>query len=208
MPYIYSHVVTCHNGGLPLMRPLADGKFHYLFGDDFLVAPIHEDKLSRTVSLPPGGWRYLFDDREVLQGPRQFTRDFPLDEFPVFVRDGAIVPLKVTRPYTGFGDQDSAEFTTWLIYPNGRSEFTLWHPESHPKPEATTVKVDSGPALKIEFSGKHAPHILRIVANEKPAGISLDGQNLPEGDAWRFEADSRRIIIKTRDYAQGTYLIK
>ena len=182
--------------------------FHYLFGDDFLVAPIHEDKLSRTVSLPPGGWRYLFDDREVLQGPRQFTRDFPLDEFPVFVRDGAVVPLKVTRPYTGFGDQDSAEFTTWLIYPNGRSEFTLWHPESHPKPEATTVKVDSGPALKIEFSGKHAPHILRIFADEKPAGISLDGQNLPEGDAWRFEADARRIIIKTRDYAQGVYLIK
>jgi len=208
VPYIYSHVVMCHNGGLPLIRPLADGEFHYLFGDDFLVAPIHEDKLSRTVSLPPGGWHYLFDDRDVHQGPCQFTRDFPLDEFPVFVRDGAIVPLKVTRPYTGFGDQDSAEFTTWLIYPKGRSEFTLWHPESHPKPEATTVKVDSGPALKIEFSGKHAPHILRILANEKPASISLDDKNLPEGHAWRFEADSRRIIIKTRDYAQGTYLIK
>ena len=128
--------------------------------------------------------------------------------FQCYVRDGAIVPLKVSRPYTGFGDRDSAEFTTWLIYPNGRSEFTLWHPESHPKPEATTVKVDSGPAIKIEFSGKHAPHILRIVSNKKPAVISLDGENLPEGDAWRFEADSRRIIIKTRNYAQGTYLIK
>lgn len=208
VPYIYSHVVMCHNGGLPLMRPLDNGQFHYLFGDDFLVAPIHEDKFSRTVSLPPGGWHYLFDDREVHQGPCQFTRDFPLDEFPVYVRDGAIVPLKVSRPYTGFGDRDSAEFTTWLIYPNGRSEFTLWHPESHPKPEATTVKVDSGPAIKIEFSGKHAPHILCIVSNKKPAVISLDGENLPEGDAWRFEANSRRIIIKTRNYARGTYLIK
>ena len=70
------------------------------------------------------------------------------------------------------------------------------------------MKVDAGPALKIEFSGKHVPHILRIVSGKKPAGISLDGQNLPEGNAWRFEANSRRIIIKTRDYAQGTYLIK
>jgi alpha-glucosidase (family GH31 glycosyl hydrolase) len=207
VPYMYSHVVACHNGGPPLMRPLAAGKFHYLFGDDFLVAPIHEDKLARTVSLPPGGWRYLFDDREVLQGPQQFTRDFPLDEFPVFIRDGAIVPLKVTRSYTGLGDKDSAEFTTWLIYPNGRSKFTLWHPETHPKPEATTLKVDSGASLKIEFSGRHKPHILRIFAKEKPVGITLDGQNLVEGDAWKFDADARRIIIKTRDYAHGSYVI-
>lgn len=208
VPYMYSHVVNCHHGGPPLMRPLADGKFQYRFGDDFLVAPIHEDKLTRTASLPAGGWRYLFDDREVLKGPQQFTRDFPLDEFPVFVRDGAIVPLKVTRPYTGFGDQDSAEFTTWLIYPNGQSEFTLWHPETHSKPEATTVKVDDGAALKIEFSGKHAPHLLRILAKEKPAGITLDGDPLPEGAAWKFDPESRRLIIRTRNYARGAYLVK
>lgn len=208
VPYMYSHVVTCHNGGPPLMRPLANGKFHYRFGDDFLVAPIHEDKLTRTVTLPPGGWRYLFDDREVLQGPQQLTRDFPLDEFPVFVRDGAIIPLKVTRPYTGFGDQDSAEFTTWLIYPNGRNEFTLQHPETHPTPEATTVKVDSGVALKIEFAGRHAPHILRIPAEKKPVGITLDTRDLAEGEAWRFDADARRLIIRTRDYTQGTYRVE
>jgi alpha-D-xyloside xylohydrolase len=208
VPYMYSHVVTCHNGGPPLMQPLAEGKFHYLFGDDFLVAPIHEDKLTRTVSLPSGGWRYLFDDREVLQGPQQLTRDFPLDEFPVFVRDGAVVPLKVSRPYTGFGDQDSAEFTTWLIYPDGRSEFTLWHPENHPKPEPTTLEVDAGDSLKIEFSGKHAPHILRILAKEKPANITLDGNALPEGRAWKFDLAAQRLIIKTRNYTNGTYLIK
>lgn len=204
---MYSHVVACHNGGPPLMRPLEDGKFHYLFGNDFLVAPIHEDKLTRTVSLPPGRWRYLFNDREVLQGPQQITRDFPLDEFPVFVRDGAIVPLKVTRPYTGFGDQESADFTTWLIYPNGRSEFTLWHPETHPKPETTTVRVDSGSTLRIEFSGKHAPHILRILAQTKPARVTLDGNALPEGQAWKFDGAQQRLIIVKREYANGTYLI-
>lgn len=207
VPYMYSHVVACHNGGSPLMRPLSGGKFHYLFGDDFLVAPIHEDKLTRTVSLPPGEWRYLFDDRELLQGPRQLTRDFPLEEFPVFVREGAIVPLKVTRPYTGFGDQDSADFTTWLIYPNGQSEFTLWHPETHPKPKSTTVKVESGPSLKIAFSGKHAPHILRIFAKDKPAAITLDGRNLPEGAAWKFDAGANRIIIQARECTNGNYLI-
>ena len=199
--------MRCHRGGQPLLRPLADGKFHYLFGENFLVAPIHEDRLTRTVSLPRGRWRYLFDDHEVLEGPVQVTRNFPLDEFPVYVRDGAVVPLKVARPYTGFGDRDSAEFMTWLIYPAGRSQFTVCHPETHPNPQETTVQVDAGQALSIEFSGKQAPHILRIFAKETPSRITLDGAPLAEGDTWRFDAADRRIIIKTRRYAEGKYVI-
>jgi len=207
VPYIYSHVVLCHNGGKPLMRPLRDGSFHYLFGDDFLVAPIHEDNLSRAISLPSGKWRYLFGDEKLLEGPAQITREIPLDEFPVFVRDGAVIPLNVTRAYTGFGAEDSAGFTTWLIYPNDKSEFVFSHPETHPKPETTTVKVNSGESLRIEFFGKKYPHILRILATVKPARVSLDGGTLPEGEAWRFDEKDHRLIIKTPVYERGAYVI-
>ncbi len=207
VPYMYSHVVRCHNGGQPLMRPLPEGRFHYLFGDDLLIAPIHEDKLTRTVSLPAGRWRYLFDDRKVLQGPAQITRTFPMDEFPVFIREGAVLPVKVTRPYTGFGDQDSAGFMTWLIYPNGQSAFTVSHPESHPQAEQTTVTVEAGNPLRVAFAGKHQPHILRIHSAQKPAVVSLDGAALSEGASWQFDAVGQRILLKTRDYSEGTYTI-
>src|SRR4029079_6737857 len=111
VPYMYSHVAICHEGGPPLMRPLKEGTFQYLLGGDFLIAPIHEDKPGRTISLPAGQWRYLFHDNEILRGPATIVRDFPQDEFPVFVREGAIVPLNVRRPYTSFGDTNSAGFT-------------------------------------------------------------------------------------------------
>ena len=208
VPYIYSYVVECHNGAPPLMRPQAQGKFHYLFGNELLVAPIYADKLDWTVTLPPGRWRYLFHDDEVTSGPAQVRREFPLDEFPVFVREGAIIPLKVTRPYTGFGDTNSAGYTTWLVYPDGKSQFTLWHPETHPKPEKTTLAVDSGPSLKLEFSGQREPHILRIHLQRKPAHVTLDGAELSEGDSWQFDAAHHRLIIKTRDYTQGKYEIR
>jgi len=207
VPYMYSHVVECHRGGRPLMRPLAKGKFHYLFGDDFLVAPIHEDKLERAVSLPPGRWRYLFDDREPLQGPAHITRQFPLDEFPVFVRDGAIVPLAVSRSYTGFGDTNSAAFTTWLIYPNGTNQFTLWHPESHPDPQDTTVTVHAGEPLRVSLSGAHEPHIFHIHAEKPPTRVVLDGRELKLGEVWSFDAERRRMTVRTRDYAEGRYKI-
>jgi len=207
VPYMYSHVVACNRGGPPLIRPLRAGRFEYLFGNDFLVAPVHEDKLSRTVSLPAGGWRYLFKDAELLHGPAETTRDFPLDEFPVFVRDGSVLPLKIKRAYTGFGDESSADFTTWLIYPNGTNSFTLYHPETHPAPESTTVKVELTKTLNIRFSGKKEPHILRISCKEKPSRVTLDGQELQEGAAWSFEAGTRHLVIRTREYREGSYAI-
>jgi alpha-glucosidase (family GH31 glycosyl hydrolase) len=211
VPYMYSCVVECHNGALPLMRPQAQGKFHYLFGNELLVAPIYADKTNWTVSLPPGRWRYLFHDEEVVSGPTQLQRNFPLEEFPVFVRDGAVLPLKVSRPYTGFGDTNSAAYTTWLVYPEGTSQFTLWHPESHPQPEKTTLKLDNRYrgeiSFSLEFSGKHDPHILRIHSRSKPERIVLDGHDLLEGRAWSFDAAQQRLVIKTQDYTQGRYEI-
>jgi alpha-glucosidase (family GH31 glycosyl hydrolase) len=207
VPYMYSHVVICHNGGPPLMQPLPEGDFHYLFGDDFLVAPIHQDKLGRTVSLPAGKWRYFFNDRELFDGPQRVTRDFPLDEYPVFVRDGAIVPMKIQRSYTGLGSKESSQFTTWLIYPNGNHKFTLYHPESHPHPAQTTVTANSGDSLDIRFSGAHEPHILRIFSKTKPVKITLDGDVLPEGDNWSFDDKHQKISVRTRQYRDGQYKI-
>ena len=125
----------------------------------------------------------------------------------MFVREGAVVPLKVNRPYTGFGDRDSAGFTTWLIYPASQRQITLWHPEGHPKPEATTVKVAAAGSIKIEFSGKHEPHLLRISTKDKPSRVSLDGKDLPEGAEWKFDAKDQRLTIKTREYNEGKYQI-
>lgn len=206
VPYLYSHVVACHNGGKPLMRPLPEGDYHYLFGEDLLVAPIHEDKSDRQVVLPPGQWRYLFKHQELFHGPATIVRTVPLDEYPVFIREGAIIPLKVSRNYTGLGDRDSADFTTWLIYPAGTNQFTLWHPQTHPTPKPTTVEVEAGLGLRVTFTGEHEPHLLRIHSAKLPAQVKLDGKELPTG-SWRYDAAQELILVTTREYQQGQYEI-
>jgi alpha-glucosidase (family GH31 glycosyl hydrolase) len=87
VPYIYTHVRAHHEGGEPLMRR-APGTYQYYFGPDFLVAPIYKDSLERTVAIPDGRWFYFFDPNEAIDGPTTLTREFPLGEFPVFVREG------------------------------------------------------------------------------------------------------------------------
>lgn len=203
-PYMYTHVALCHEGGKPLMRPLK-AKYHYLFGDDFLVAPVYEDSLSREVALPAERWRYWFEDDEVLEGPKTFTRDYPLNEFPVFVRDGAIIPLNVTRPYTGFGGRESEGFLTLLVYPHGKSEFTVRHTDGS---GATTVRVDaSEQAISIVLEGVKKPHILRVKRSEKPSSVVLDGNDLMEGNDWTYDAERHFLIIRTHEYGEGQYAI-
>jgi alpha-D-xyloside xylohydrolase len=204
VPYMYSHVTACHEGGKPLMRPVK-GKYHYLFGDDFLVAPIYRDSLTNSVTLPAGRWRYLFHDAEVVEGPRTVTRDFPLNEISVYVRDGAIIPLNVTRSYTGFGDEHSAGYLTWAIYPHGANEFTVHHPDQS---GSTTVRTaQQADQVDISFTGVQKPHILRVLLAAKPAQVTLDGKVLVETGDWRYDAQDQRLWITTKSYAEGRYTI-
>lgn len=204
IPYMYSYVVEAHNGGTVLQTPVK-GKYHYLFGDNFLVAPIYQDKLVNKVTLPKGKWRYFFDDEEILKGPVTFEKEFPLDEYPLFIRDGAIVPMDIKRSYTGLGDPASEGFVTWLIYPDNESSFTLHHPD---KSGATTVSVSSDNLkTEVSFNGIHKPHILRIHAEKMPVSIKLDGTEITDSTRIAFDEQAKKLVIKTAGYSDGKYSI-
>jgi hypothetical protein len=180
------------------------GDFHYLFGDDFLVAAIHEDSLHRRVQLPAGKWRYLFDDRTLLDGPTTIERDFPLDEFPVYIREGAIVPLDVSRSYSGLGDRDSAGLLTWNIYPADGSRFTAHHPGG----SSTTLHVRRQNSWTILLEGAPQPHLLRIHLPDEPQGVERDGKPLVKGTDWSYDTAARRLWVRTPQAIGGRYEIR
>lgn len=204
VPYMYTYVVEANKGGTVLQRPVK-GKFHYLFGDQFLVAPIYEDKLINKINLPKGKWRYFFNDCEVFEGPVTFEKEFPLDEYPVFVREGAIIPFDIKRKYTGLGDESSEGFITWLVYPNHENSFTVHHPDQS---GSTTVSVTSDQSeIKVRFEGVHKPHILRIHSEKMSASVKLDGEIIADSSRIGFDAQAKKLIIKTAEYSNGEYSV-
>jgi alpha-glucosidase (family GH31 glycosyl hydrolase) len=207
VPYMYTYVVDCHNGGKPLMR-FSGEDYQYRFGDDFFVAPIHRPEAETggtwSVSLPEGSWRYFFADREVVKGPTKIKRGFPIGEAAVYVRDGAIVPLNVSRPYTGLGDKDSAGRVTWLVYPAGRNSFTLHNPDGSGD---TTVAVESGETTTIAFSGVQQPRVLIVHAEREPREVTLDGAPLAKDAGYRYDAKLQRVTIRTDAPGQGKYAL-
>ena len=206
IPYMYHYVVTAHNDGRRLQTPLDKGKYHYMFGDDILVAPIYVDSKINSVSLPEGKWRYFFDDMELHEGDKTFEMEFPMDEFPVFIKEGAIIPMNIKRDYTQIGNKDSDGFTTILIYPTGQNSFTFYHLDSGDKTEISYKK--SNENLEVQLVGTKIPHILNIHSSKEPIIVELDGVILKRDDNWNYNSEKQKLVIKTKNYKNGNYGIK
>ncbi|MFT4106617.1 MAG: glycoside hydrolase family 31 protein [Lacrimispora sp.] len=103
LPYLYSAFMEYHLYGTPPVRAVVldypeDSKAaviddQYLFGDSMMVCPLTiEDGTNRTVWLPKGTWHNFFSG-EIFEGGREYQISAELEEIPVFVKNGALIPL-------------------------------------------------------------------------------------------------------------------
>jgi alpha-glucosidase/alpha-D-xyloside xylohydrolase len=109
IPYTYTLAREARDTGMPLMRALwlhypdderARGiGSQYLWGRDFMVAPVFEKGVeTRDVYLPEGVW-YDWWNNDRHSGGRSVTRQVDLSTMPIFVRAGAIIPFDPVRQY-------------------------------------------------------------------------------------------------------------
>ncbi len=107
LPYLYSSFYQAHKTGMPINRMLPieytydenvyNGKFEnqFLFGDNMLVAPVASTQNTVEVYLPGKGtkWYRLSDDK-MYEGGQSYFVPAPIDDVPVFVKEGGIVPMQ------------------------------------------------------------------------------------------------------------------
>ena len=103
LPYLYNAFVEYSHSGKPPIRALVMDypedmaarmvDDEYLFGESMLVCPLtYEEGTSRKVYLPQGRW-YNFFTGTAVEGGRTMETEAAYNEIPVFVKDGAIIPL-------------------------------------------------------------------------------------------------------------------
>ncbi|MCB9780765.1 MAG: hypothetical protein H6742_19510 [Alphaproteobacteria bacterium] len=111
-PYLRGLAARAESQGTPMLLPpaLAFGGDDYgrvdawALGDALLVAPVLERGVTgREVELPPGDWYDWWTGAEAQSG----WVDAALDEIPVFVPSGSLVPLLAEAPETFLADHDS-----------------------------------------------------------------------------------------------------
>ena len=106
-PYIYTMARKTYDEALPLCRPMyydyPDSpeayrqRDEYMFGDNMLVrpitAPMHGSKVAQPVWLPSGNDWYEVASGKLLKGGQTVNNNFHLDEIPVYVKAGSIIPM-------------------------------------------------------------------------------------------------------------------
>lgn len=69
----------------------------YMMGDSLLIAPLFAGECARDVYLPEGVW-YALDSGERYAGGAEVRIEAGLESIPVFVREGAIIPMMPALP--------------------------------------------------------------------------------------------------------------
>lgn len=132
IPYIYTYTREAYEKSLPLVRPLyleypnlSEAYMHpheYFFGKEMLVAPVVDSTGNRTVYLPPGKWIDFFTGKKC-DGDTSFTSQYNIDETPVFVREGSIIPEQRAMAYSNAKPLDQVIVN---IYGSGEGSFNLY----------------------------------------------------------------------------------
>ena len=158
MPYLYTGIEEMSRTGLPLMRPVfleypqasdfyGDNR-DFLFGRDFFVAPVTTDMVdAEEISLPPGEW-YDFWTNAKLSSKEKFTLQPRLDEMPIYVRAGAIVPMQPLVQSTEETPNGPLELRVYLPNSNasGDCRGTLYQDDGH------TYAYQKGEILRVNYS--------------------------------------------------------
>ena len=98
-------------------------KNQYMMGESMLVAPMFAGQKTRTVVLPKGKW-YDFYTGELIGNGGIITASHGLDKIPLYVKDGAIIPMmKQIRNTSEWGNDTTLEVR---VYGNQPNEFVLY----------------------------------------------------------------------------------
>ncbi len=186
-------------GAKNVLRPVGElatwrGDYRYHLGEAFLVAPLLDATGKRDVllvgSAPAVSRLYDWWTGVVSVAGSTARADYGNDRLraPLWVQEGAIIPMDIENDVLGLGDTTSKGARTILVYPST-------------SPTAFEVREVDGTILKIgqradpngwsiSVSEVKVPVILRVRADVQPAQVNGDGLTVT------YDAATKSSIIR------------
>lgn len=185
VPYIYSEAYKYHKFGKSLIKPLyyTNQKFYddplycneYHFGEELFVCPIITPKdyvMNRVVHnfyIPNGTW-YDFVTGKKFPGGRNYISFFKDQEYPVFARSGAIIPMGVNATLNDITPPKNMEIH---IFPGQSNKYTLFEDDG----ESDLYRKDFYLLTQIEYNYMPNNYSVIIRALEGKSGIIPEKRN-------------------------------
>ncbi|MDA3874016.1 MAG: DUF5110 domain-containing protein, partial [Kiritimatiellae bacterium] len=216
VPYLYGEMRKCAETGLSVIRPMyyeypeAKEAYRcpnqYMFGDEMIVAPVIEplDPMTETAPvnlwLPEGEWIDVARGITI-QGGAWITARYTLEEVPVFVRPGTVIP---EQTYTRRLKPGSYPDVVFRVYGGNEGACDLYEDDG----ETMAWEQDECAVLRFSHRKKRNIRTLRLekamgdfkgFKAKRPVTILLEGMAPPkkvEGAKWRYDGDTATLILE------------
>jgi len=241
MPYLYSLFDRAATDAAPPLAPVlfdfpADTRSYalndeFMLGPSLLVAPVYTaGATTRSVYLPAGSDWVDFNTDAVYSGGQDITVSAPLEQIPVFVRAGAIVPQGPVRQYAG---APAPAVIDVHVYPGADGAFDLYEDDGHSMAYAQGVFLRTH--LASTTQGADTQFVIQRTAGSwtppartwnlqyhnaaAPVSVTRDGAVLAQAadttalaalsQGWLYDAANARLTVKLTDSANAiTVLIR
>ena len=177
IPYLYTEAYRYYNEGKPLIEPLYYKfpemyddplyKNEYYFGSQLFICPIVKQKeyiMNRVIQkfyLPDGVW-YDFVTGKKFPGGRNYVSFFKDEDYPVFARNGAIIPFGNNENINDTGVPKNLEIQ---IFPGRSNTYILY------EDDGTTNLYKRGCYLKTSIDYNYMPNNYTVIIR------SVEGQS-------------------------------
>lgn len=232
LPYIYNCFYQASKTGVPVMRAMfiefpddphilsgtVDGYIserQFMVGDWLLVAPVvYEGAKTRIVYLPRGEW-FNFWTNEKITGGLPIIVETPLDFCPIFVRGGAIIPMRDVVQFSGEKPIDPLVLN---VYPSGTSKVEYY------EDDGVSFNYTRGEFLLVEYTCTKNGNTIRFEAGErkgsynpgartlevrfngvelKPSKVLWNGKELQQGSretpSWEYLEKEKVVVVRVPD---------
>src|SRR6202790_511098 len=226
LPYIYTGIEASTHTGLPFMRPVfldypqEEGFYgnsrDFLFGSDLFVAPVVTEMVdAEEVQLPPGEW-YDYWTSQRLSSKDKITLHPALDEMPLYVRAGAILPM---QPVTQSTTEKPTGPLQLRVYAGDDCRGSLYEDDGH------TFAYQKGDFLHVNYSCKVSPASIEITstttnnsfhpwwgnATVTVIGVSAEPKEIRIGDkalhTWHYDAGAHSVTLTVPEAASNWTLL-
>lgn len=233
IPYIYTAAREAFDTGISMCRPMYydypeeenayNFKTQFMFGNDMLIAPIthpiEKDKLFavKKIWLPEGEW-IEWHSGTILPGGRIVERAYMLEDIPVFIKSGAIIPM---QPKMNNTEEKPINPLILNIFPGNAGYTRVYDDEGNNqnyKTGANTfteISFEKSNIMKIviepikgSYPGmlEKRAYELRLPITFPPESVKANGKSLNyskniESDSWSYDGQKLTTIIRTAEFS-------
>ena len=224
-PYIYAMARKTHDDAISLCRPMYydypdneeayTNKNEYMFGDNMLVYPITSPAdngiSTQKVWLPAGNDWYEVQTGTTLKGGQTVERRFQLDEYPLYVKAGSILPL-----YDHVKNLRGNDYPVSVtVYPGKEGRFSMYEDNGNDKDyeqNFATTELSSkreGNVLTVKIGARKGSYpdmpanrkfAVKVMASAAPAQVMVNGQEA----AWHYAGDELALVVDVPETSCNT----